>query len=245
LLPRGIGRGSTVREITWGVTSKRDLTAIANELSRDRDVVEDRDGTIHATDDAGLGIAFRRTKRQPHKALRAPLNAPGTVERIDQRATFYPRATPQSIGHTVWLVRDPGKLEAFYVDRLGFHVTDRFTDNVGVFMRCQAAGGHHNHVVFKAPDGRQRLDHVAFLVRDINEVIAGGLSFTAKGWKTAVGPGRHGLSSAYFWYFDNPCGGMAEYFTDEDHLTEAWTPGTLTRSRQTFAEWFLPNGLPG
>ena len=193
-----------MREITWGVKTKRDLTAIANELSKDRDVVEDKDGTIRATDNSGLGIAFRKTKRQPHKELRAPLNAPGTVERIDQRATFYPRAIPQSIGHTVWYVRDPREMEAFYVDRLGFFVTDRFADDAGVFMRCQEAGGHHNHVVFKSPDGKQRLDHVAFLVRDINEVMAGGQYITAKGWKTAVGPGRHRVSSAYFWYFDNP-----------------------------------------
>ena len=244
-LPCGVGRGSTVREITWGVKSKRDLARIANDLSRDRDVATDRDGTLHTTDDLGLGVAFRHTKSKPYKDLRAPLNAPGTVERLDQRATYYPRATPQSIGHTVWLVNEPGKIAAFYTERLGFRVSDQYTNDGGTFMRCQVVGGHHNHVAFKSPDGKQRLDHVAFLVRDINEVMAGGMNFANKGWKTAVGPGRHGISSAYFWYFDNPCGGMAEYFTDEDHLTEAWTPGTLTRSRQTFAEWFLPNGLPG
>ena len=242
-LPRGVGRGSTVRGITWGVKSKRDVTAIANELSKDREVAEDKDGTIHTTEDLGLGIACRRTKRRPHKELRAPLNSPGTVERIDQRATFYPRAIPQSIGHTVWYVRDPRKIEAFYIDRLNFFVTDRFANDAGVFMRCQAAGGHHNHVVFKSPNGRQRLDHVAFLVRDINEVIAGGKYITGKGWKTAIGPGRHWMSSAYFWYFENPSGAMAEYFTDEDHVTADWQPQTVERTRESFAEWFLPNGL--
>lgn len=242
-LPRGVGRGSTVREITWGVKSKRDVTVIANELSKDRDVVQDKDGTIHATDDSGLGIAFRQSKRRPYKELRAPLNSPGTVERIDRRATFYPRAIPQSIGHTVWYVRDPRKIEAFYIDRLGFFVTDRFADDAGVFMRCQEAGGHHNHVVFKSPDGKQKLDHVAFLVRDINEVMAGGMYINGKGWKTAVGPGRHWVSSAFFWYFDNPSGAMAEYFTDEDHVTADWQPETVERTRQSFAEWFLPNGL--
>ena len=242
-LPRGIGRGSTVREITWGVESKRDLATIANNLACDRDVAADRDGTIHSTDDLGLGIAFRHTKRKPYENPRAPLNAPGAVERLDQRATYYPRAVPQSIGHTVWIVNEPRRIAAFYTERLGFHVSDQYTDDGGTFMRCQAVGGHHNHVAFKSADGKQRLDHVAFLVRDINEVMAGGMSFTRKGWKTAVGPGRHGISSAYFWYFDNPCGGMAEYFTDEDHLTAAWKPGTIKRSRRTFAEWFLPDGL--
>ena len=243
-LPPGVGGSATVREITWGVKSKRDVKAIASELSRDRDVVEDKDGTIHSTDDLGLGIAFRLTKRRSHKNQRAPFNAPGKVERVDRRATFYPRAVPESIGHTVWRVNEPRKIEAFYTERLGFFVSDRYVDDGGSFMRCKASGGHHDHVAFKGGDDAPKLDHVAFLVRDIGEIMAGGLDLTRKGWKTAVGPGRHGISSAYFWYFDNPCGGMAEYFTDEDHVTENWKPGKTERTSYTFAEWFLPDGLP-
>lgn len=242
-LPRGVGRGSTVREITWGVSSKRDLAAIANELSRDRDVVEDKDGTIHSTDELGLGIAFRRAKRKPSRKARAPFNSPDVVERVNQRATFYPRAIPESIGHTVWRVSEPRKIEAFYTERLEFFVSDRYVGDVGSFMRCKAEGGHHDFVAFKSGDGKRRLDHVAFLVRDIGEVMAGGLALSGKGWKTAIGPGRHGVSSAYFWYFDNPSGGMAEYFTDEDHVTADWKPARMKRTRQTFAEWFLPDGL--
>jgi catechol 2,3-dioxygenase-like lactoylglutathione lyase family enzyme len=243
-LPPGIGKGATVREITWGVKSKRDVTAIANELSRDRDVVEDADGAIHSTDNMGLGIAFRRTRRRPHKNPRALINSPSTVERVDQPATVYPCAIPESIGHTVWRVSDPREVEEFYAGRLGFFVTDRYVDGFGSFMRCKAESGHHDFVAFKGGGAVPRLDHVAFHVRDIGEVMAGGLNLTRKGWKTAFGPGRHGISSAYFWYFDNPCGGMAEYFTDEDHVTADWKPGITKRTRETFAEWFLPDGLP-
>ena len=56
-------------------------------------------------------------------------------------------------------------------------------------------------------------------------------------------PGRHPVSSAYFWYFKNPLGGSIEYFADPDWVTEqGWKPHNYTVNR--FSEWHLPDGLP-
>ena len=44
----------------------------------------------------------------------------------------------------------------------------------------------------------QLLNHVAYTVRDIHEVLGGGLHISRQGWKTQLGPGRHPISSAYF-----------------------------------------------
>ena len=83
--------------------------------------------------------------------------------------------------------------------------------------------------------------HVAFEVRDIHEVFGGGIAFGNKGWDTAVGPGRHPVSSAYFWYFKNPLGGAIEYFSDTDVATEHWQAVDFAEGR--FSEWHLAEGI--
>ncbi len=48
-----------------------------------------------------------------------------------------------------------------------------------------------------------------------------------KGWQTEIGPGRHPISSAYFWYFHNPLGAPVEYYADDDFCTEVWQAGDI------------------
>src|SRR6185312_1055485 len=62
--------GSEFREVIWGVASERDVARIAAELSRDREVRRDRDGTIHAVDDGGVNIGIRlwRHGKEPRRA---------------------------------------------------------------------------------------------------------------------------------------------------------------------------------
>jgi hypothetical protein len=64
-----------------------------------------------------------------------------------------------------------------------------------------------------------------------------------RGWETHIGPGRHPVSSAYFWYFVNPCGGSAEYDFDADICTEAWEARYFPPTPESFAEWALPKGI--
>ena len=86
---------------------------------------------------------------------------------------------------------------------------------------------------------------MAYTVRDIHEVFGGGLHISRQGWKTQLGPGRHPISSAYFWYVHSPCGGLAEYYADEDFLTENWNPRSFERKPKLFAEWAVSGGLDG
>src|SRR4029450_1061907 len=94
----------------------------------------------------------------------------------------------------------------------------------GHFLRCSPRGGHQDLFLLQLPEGKRGLNHVAFTVRDMHEVIGGGLQMARCGWETQLGPGRHPISSALFWYFKSPAGGLAEYFADEDVLTENWRP---------------------
>lgn len=241
-LPASIEGGPTVREMVWGVKSKKDLAGIRAELSKDREVTEDKDGTLHSADDMGLGIGFRITRRKKVKNAPLPMNSIATPGRVDKRATYYDRAHPTHIGHCVFAVPDLKRIQNFYIKRLGFRISDHYT-GLGIFLRCAPRGGHHNLFFMQSAENKPALNHVAFGVRDIHEMFAGGLHISNKGWKTEIGPGRHHVSSCYFWYVKNPCGGAAEYFCDEDFLTESWKPGHWNPAPETFAEWVLSSGI--
>jgi len=248
-LPAAIEDGSTVREVVWGVDSKQALQKIGAKLSRTQDVKVGRDGTIRATDPAGLAIAFQVQKRKNLKVAPTPVNTPGIWNRIDAPALHEGPAEPLTIGHVVLGVPDPDKEAAYYVKNFGFGISDRYMyadmkRTRGLFLRPSTPGGHHNLFLLHSPDGQTHLNHVAFMVRDVNEVFAGGMQFAKKGWTTEIGPGRHVISSAYFWYFKNPCGGAAEYFCDEDRITKKWKPRKFNGELpENFAEWAVLHGV--
>jgi len=239
-LPRGLAEGNTVREVVWGTSTKKDLDAIAASLGKDRDVRRDKDGTVHSTDHLGYAIAFRKTSGKPVKCKRAPYNAPGNPGRVDARGKIYERATPQQLCHVVLLAPDLEGMKNFYVKRLGFKVTDWYPGR-GYFTRAPGSHEHHNLFLLKAGDALG-FHHVAFELRDIHEVFGGGLYMNDKGWKTHLGPGRHPISSCYFWYFKNPCGGAAEYDSDSDYVTDKWKPRAWESTPEAFAEWAYPDG---
>jgi catechol-2,3-dioxygenase len=160
---------------------------------------------------------------------------------VDRISTQYEGAQPWQMGHIVFFVPDTGEAERFYRQRLGFHLSDRYVGGAGVFLRWAQRSEHHNMFLLKSPTGKSALHHLAFEVRDQHEVFGGGLAFAKSGWSTQVGPGRHPISSAYFWYFQNPLGGGIEYFCDPDFVTEKWKPHQYRVNR--FSEWHLPKGI--
>ena len=229
----------TIREVTWGVSDAGALAALRDDLARDREVTEDADGTVHTVDNAGLAVGLRVTAKQPIDAKPTLFNTPGAAARVDVTAPFYDHAVPQEISHIVLGVTDLAANEAFYRERLGFSVSDRYRGR-GVFLRAPAIGHHHN--LFLLDDGAYSFNHLAFKVRDIHEVIGGGQSFARDGAETLTGPGRHYASSGCFWYFKSPFGGAMEYVADEDQLTPAWQPSELEPSPARFSEWAFHNG---
>ena len=247
-LPEAIQPGSTVREIVWGVRTKEDLEKFAEEIAKDRPVARGKDGSVHCKDPMGLAIGFAKTRRRDisKKVYREQMNSPTQVERVDRASIVRGHAAPATLGHAVYNVPDLLAMEAFYVKRLRFGISDRYYKDGklrGIFMRCSTPGDHHNWFLMQAPDGKPQLNHIAFKVRDIHEVFAGGLDLTRKGWATEIGPGRHPISSAYFWYLKNPAGGAIEYYTDDDHLTAKWKPRQFDSVPENFAEWALPTGI--
>jgi catechol 2,3-dioxygenase-like lactoylglutathione lyase family enzyme len=240
-LPAAIEPGSTVREVTFGVRDARALDTVSRELGHDRELAIDADGTVHTTDPLGFPIAFRVARRTPAVAEPLKFNTPGHPDRINTRGRFFDCARPLELTHAVYMVDEPERAVEFYTGRLGFIVSDCYPGR-GYFLRGGASNHHHNLFLLNV-GGKRGFHHVAFELSNIHELFGGGLNMTRRGWTTALGPGRHPVSSCYFWYFHCPSGGAAEYDFDSDIVDERWQPGSFEQTPEVFAEWCLAEGM--
>ena len=241
-LPPAIEAGSTLRRVIFGVTDDQALSDIRNKLQQLDSYGEDG-GLASATDPNGLRLSFRVRTPQPVAVQSSPMNtAENPTARRNERGTVYERATPVKIGHFVLFSPDVTAAVDFYTNGLGFVVSDYYPD-AGYFLRCAREGGHHDLFMLQTPDHKCGLNHVAFTVRDIHEVFGGGLHISSCGWETQIGPGRHPISSAYFWYVHNPAGALAEYYSDEDWCDADWAPKAWERTPEHYAEWAIAGGI--
>jgi catechol-2,3-dioxygenase len=195
-------------------------------------------------DPMGLSVGLQASRKRSITLPSAQTNTWSHRPRINQASPAYDRAQPVEVGHVVLFTRDLAGTSRFYEEVLGFVISDRYPGR-GHFLRCAAEGGHHDLFLLQPPQPRQGLNHVAFTVRDLHEVIGGGLHMSRQGWQTELGPGRHPISSAMFWYVKSPAGALVEYYTDEDELTAAWQPREFTPGPTVFAEWAIEGGIDG
>jgi len=242
-LPPAIEPGPTLREVVWGVESEADLTLYADRIRALPGFVQGN-GRIGCTDPNGLAVRLQLTQKRDVQMQSAEYNTWDRKGRINQASPAYERAQPIEVGHVVFFVKDVQACERFYVENFGFAASDRYPER-GAFLRTAPDGGHHDIFLLQRPDKHAGLNHVAFTVRDIHEVFGGGMHISRCGWDTQLGPGRHPVSSAYFWYFKNPAGALVEYYADEDQLTADWQPREFEPGPTVFAEWAIDGGLDG
>jgi len=231
-LPPGLGTGSMLRKTVYGVADAATVAAIAAELGRDREVRQLADGSIESTDDMGFLLGFqvtvRRTVSLPAEAANAPGSAPARA--INQLGVDEQAAVPlRTLSHLVYFVPDSDKAEAFYVKRLGFVCSDRFT-GVGPFLRPAGNPDHHTLFMLQTPPFMKGIEHFTFHVGGPTEVMLAGTRMVNRGYESFWGPGRHKFGSNWFWYFNSPLGCHIEYDADMDHFDAQWTPREATLS---------------
>lgn len=241
-LPPAIEAGPTLREVVWSAESEADIDA-CREVMRQRPGFREDDGTLFCTDPNGLAVGVRVTRKHAVDVTGAPANTWDRAARIDQASPTYERAEPIEVGHVVFFTDKLAEATRFYED-IGFCMSDRYPGR-GHFLRSSKRGGHHDMFLLQTPDSKPGLNHVAFAVRDIHEVFGGGMHMSRCGHDTQLGPGKHPVSSAFFWYFKSPAGALVEYYADEDVLTENWLPRDFEPGPTVFAEWAIASGIDG
>lgn len=242
-LPPGMEPDPTLREVVWGVSDAADLARCAQALQSQPGFVQTAE-RVGCTDPNGLAVRVQVSRKRQIALECARTNTWSERSRINQAGPAYERAVPIEVGHVVLFATDLASTSRFYEELLGFVISDRYPGR-GHFLRCSARGGHHDLFLLQPPEARRGLNHVAFVVRDVHEVFGGGMHMSRQGWTTELGPGRHPISSAIFWYVVSPAGALVEYYTDEDELTEDWQPREFTPGPTVFAEWAIKGGIDG
>jgi catechol 2,3-dioxygenase-like lactoylglutathione lyase family enzyme len=223
-LPPALGTASMLRKTIYGVADKAALEQIAHELRKDREVRTLADGSLESMDDMGFVLGFQVSTRRPLTLPAESINAPGApaqrapnVVASDDGALL----TPRTLSHVVYFVPDAARAEAFYVERLGFRCTDRFT-GVGPFLRPAGTLDHHTLFLIQTPPFMKGCEHFTFHMGGPGEVVQAGTRFVEKGYQSFWGPGRHRFGSNWFWYFNSPLGCHVEYDADMDLHDDEW-----------------------
>lgn len=224
-LPPALPTASMIRQTIWGVEDLATLEAIEKELSKDRDVKRSGDDLLECKDDLNFEIGFRVTRRRkldlPAEMINSPGAPPGRGPNVIGANQDAP-AKPRTLSHVVYFTPDIERMSKFYVERLGFVITDQFT-NTGPFLRPQANLDHHVLFMLQTPEYMQGLEHLAFHMQGPTDLMLAGSRMVKKGWESFWGPGRHKFGSNWFWYFNSPLGTHVEYDADMDLHDGEWT----------------------
>lgn len=210
-----------------GVDDPDDLGRVAAQLARLGIASERRGPALAAVEPVtGLRVALAvEPRRDQSTAPEIETNGPGRIRRVDARSravqTDRPAARPRRLSHVVTTSTDPAATRRFFVEGLGFRVSDTVEGLGAAFLRCSA--DHHNLLIQPGPF--PFLHHTAWEMDDVDAVgAAAAAMIAADPTRHAWGLGRHGIGSNYFWYLRDPAGNFAEYTSDLDVIAdeEAW-----------------------
>lgn len=228
-----------VVEIGVGTDDPDDVARVRSRLDRMEIAHHGADDWLTAVDE-GSGVRVRLAVAGRITTAPAPLpeyNTPGNPRRGTSRADGVlrnSRVRPRKLGHVVLGSVDQARSQAFFVEGLGFKVSDQVIGRAA-FLRCST--DHHNVLIQNSP--ARFLHHTSWQVDDVDEVGRGATEMLHKDPGRHVwGLGRHHIGSNFFWYLRDPSGNFAEYYSDldcilEDQLWEAtvfeaWDPASFS-----------------
>jgi catechol 2,3-dioxygenase len=125
------------------------------------------------------------------------------------------RSRPIKIGHVVLNSANADEQVAFFIDVLGFRLSDSLS--IMEFLRCSA--DHHSVAVFR--NNGPSLNHVAYELPNIDGLMHGAGRCKQSGYDIAWGIGRHGPGNNVYSYFIEPNGFVTEYTTEVEQIDEA------------------------
>jgi len=141
-------------------------------------------------------------------------------------------AIPVGLSHVVLHSPNHKGLAEFYEQALGFRLSDWIGDFM-VFLRCNTA--HHRLAILPGPPA---LNHVAFDVSSVDELMRGLARLTEKGVKLSWGPGRHTAGNNTFTYYLTPNGNAVEYTSDLEEVDEeTWQPQVYEATPAITDQW--------
>ncbi|MCA0983217.1 3,4-dihydroxyphenylacetate 2,3-dioxygenase [Halobacillus yeomjeoni] len=214
----------SVEVISYKVKSDEDLEFLASKLEQEGNQIRWMD----KGEQKAVGKAFRY---QDVSGLPVEFYAQmDSVERKLQQYHLYKGAKVQRIDHFNCMVSDVEQAHDYYIGKLGYacsEYTASEEDNIWATWLHRKPSVHD--VAFMNGPG-PRLHHIGFWLNDPMSLIHGCDVLASLGYGPNIerGPGRHGLSNAFFLYVRDPDGHRIElyngdYFTgDPDFKPVRW-----------------------
>lgn len=147
-------------------------------------------------------------------------------------------ATPQArLQHVVMASRDPAAIVRFFIDVLGFTLSDDVLDGEGgvrtSFLRC--SDEHHSFAVFLANENR--FDHHCYETSDWNAIRDWGDHMAREHVVIQWGPGRHGPGNNLFIFVHDPDGNWIEISAELEVVGHARPAGQWPHEQRTLNSW--------
>lgn len=187
-----------IRHVTLRARSADALAAVADATLRAGGRVESPIGPV---DDPAGGVGL--VLQDPHGRRFQVIHGD---RRPAARAPVADR--PIRLTHVVLNSHDADATRRFLETAFDFRLAD-LTGAIA-FMNCNA--DHHTLAVGIADN--DALNHIAFLMPDLDSVMRGGGRMKDAGHPIEWGPGRHGPGNNLFNYFVDPFGIVIEYTAD-------------------------------
>ena len=149
------------------------------------------------------------------------------------------------LGHVFFQTTEFKASLDFYTRLLGFKLSDSYfagvpENTIAAFLHCglgETWTDHHTLGFVAAQDGRNRFDHSAFEVIDLDDVVQGGAYLKSKDYRHSWGVGRHIQGSQIFDYWRDPFGNKIEHWTDGDLVNDSTPAGHAPISANELAQW--------
>ena len=141
---------------------------------------------------------------------------------------------PRRLCHVVLNTAQFDPIVEFYADVLGFRISD-WMENQMAFLRCSRK---HHVLAFNRAD-HASVNHVAYVMANVDGVMSGFASLRARGQEPDWGPGRHGPGNNIFCYFKDPAGYVVEFSSDMEYIEDEAThePAVWRRVPKQIDRW--------
>lgn len=136
---------------------------------------------------------------------------------------------PVRLAHAVLNSHQVEVTRAFMEQVLDFSLSDR--TRIMAFMRC----GSDHHSIALGDTDNDALNHIAFLMPDLESVMRGGGRMKDAGYGIQWGPGRHGPGDNAFNYFVGPFDVVIEYTAEVEQIDDSYQAGQPS-------DWTWPPG---
>jgi catechol 2,3-dioxygenase-like lactoylglutathione lyase family enzyme len=213
------GERAALREVTFQARSADALPAIAAAAVEAGGRVVTPPGLV---DEPGGGVGV--TVRDPNGRVFRVVH--GDARHADACSV---EDRPIRLAHVVLNSHDVAATQAFFERALGFRLSDR--TRIMAFMNCN--NDHHSVAIGDADN--DALNHIAFLMPDLESVMRGGGRMRDAGYGIEWGPGRHGPGNNAFNYFVGPDDVVIEYTADVQQIDETYKVGSPD-------DWKWPTG---